>query len=100
MKAPPTRRTWCRRSLETEKLTKIALIATYFVSHSRLFSSIAAAWKGCNEGTSDVKELVPEFFYEPEFLRNADDHALGTRQVRKRGLSRLPVLLPTRQGRA
>ena len=47
----------------------------------RLFSSVAAAWKGCNEGTSDVKELVPEFFYEPEFLRNADGHALGTRQV-------------------
>ena len=48
----------------------------------RLFSSVAAAWRGCNEGTSDVKELVPEFFYEPEFLRNADGHSLGTRQVR------------------
>jgi Beige/BEACH domain len=47
----------------------------------RLFSSVAAAWRGCLEGTSDVKELVPEFFYEPEFLRNADGHALGMRQV-------------------
>ena len=47
----------------------------------RLFSSVAAAWRGCLEGTSDVKELVPEFFYDPEFLRNADGHALGTRQV-------------------
>ncbi len=80
--------------------TKIALTVTYLVSYPRLFSSIAAAWKGCNEGTSDVKELVPEFFYEPEFLRNADDHALGTRQVRKRGLFRLPVFLPTMQGGA
>ena len=47
----------------------------------RLFSSVAAAWRGCLEGTSDVKELVPEFFYDPEFLRNADGHPLGTRQV-------------------
>jgi Beige/BEACH domain len=42
---------------------------------------VAAAWRGCLEGTSDVKELVPEFFYDPEFLRNADGHRLGTRQV-------------------
>lgn len=53
----------------------------------RLFSSVAAAWRGCLEGTSDVKELVPEFFYDPEFLRNADGHPLGTRQVLRRQLA-------------
>ena len=29
---------------------------------------------------SDVKELTPEFFCAPEFLRNADNFNLGTRQ--------------------
>lgn len=46
-----------------------------------MFGSVAEAWRGCMEGTSDVKELIPEFFYEPEFLRNADGHHLGTKQV-------------------
>ena len=29
----------------------------------------------------DVKELVPEFYYQPEFLRNSDGFDLGARQV-------------------
>lgn len=29
---------------------------------------------------SDVKELTPEFFCAPEFLRNSDNFNLGTRQ--------------------
>lgn len=47
----------------------------------RLFGSVAGAWANCLVASSDVKELTPEFFYAPDFLRNADGHALGTRQV-------------------
>ena len=47
----------------------------------RLFSSVAATWQNCLMNTSDVKELTPEFFYLPEFLRNADGFCLGQRQV-------------------
>jgi hypothetical protein len=43
-----------------------------------------STWRACLENTSDVKELVPEFFYQPEFLRNANDFDLGTRQVGNR----------------
>ena len=47
----------------------------------RLFSSVGAAWRNCLGGSSDVKELIPEFYYLPEFLANADGHHLGVRQV-------------------
>ena len=49
----------------------------------RLFSSVGAAWRNCLGGSSDVKELIPEFYYLPEFLTNADGHHLGVRQVRR-----------------
>ena len=48
----------------------------------RMFLSMESTWRACLENTSDVKELVPEFFYQPEFLRNANNFDLGTRQVR------------------
>ena len=47
----------------------------------RMFHSMESTWRACLENTSDVKELVPEFFYQPEFLRNANNFDLGTRQV-------------------
>ncbi len=50
------------------------------------------------EGTSDVKELTPEFFYEPEFLRNADGHHLGTKQVRAAAAALPLKSLPTARG--
>ncbi len=43
---------------------------------------MGGTWRNCLGGSSDVKELVPEFFYLPEFLLNADGHDLGARQVR------------------
>ena len=48
----------------------------------RMFHSVESTWRACLENTSDVKELVPEFFYQPEFLRNSNGFDLGTRQVR------------------
>eukprot|EP00884_Botryococcus_braunii_P012044 jgi/Botrbrau1/20840/Bobra.0156s0065.1 len=46
----------------------------------RLFHSMAATWRNCLEGSSDVKELIPEFFYQPDFLINSNHFNLGTRQ--------------------
>ena len=36
----------------------------------RQFHSIASTWRALMENPNDVKELIPEFFYLPEFLQN------------------------------
>jgi hypothetical protein len=36
----------------------------------RLFTSIADSFKNATSEMSDVRELIPEFFYMPEFLIN------------------------------
>ena len=36
----------------------------------RLFSSVASAWDNVQKSSSDVKELVPEFFYLPDAFCN------------------------------
>eukprot|EP00270_Netrium_digitus_P003095 TRINITY_DN13517_c0_g1_i1.p1 TRINITY_DN13517_c0_g1~~TRINITY_DN13517_c0_g1_i1.p1 ORF type:complete len:901 (-),score=178.89 TRINITY_DN13517_c0_g1_i1:137-2839(-) len=46
----------------------------------RLFASISSTWTNCLSNTSDVKELIPEFFYMPEFLENANNYFLGLKQ--------------------
>lgn len=46
----------------------------------RQFSSIASAYRGCTTSTSDVKELTPEWYYMPDFLRNSNGLDLGERQ--------------------
>ncbi|MEQ2175658.1 hypothetical protein GOODEAATRI_020116, partial [Goodea atripinnis] len=39
----------------------------------RQFHSVSAAWQTRMESPADVKELIPEFFYFPEFLQNMND---------------------------
>ncbi|KAL7172471.1 hypothetical protein ACSBR2_032039 [Camellia fascicularis] len=48
----------------------------------RLFNSIRDTWlSAAGKGnTSDVKELIPEFFYMPEFLENQFNLDLGEKQ--------------------
>ncbi|OIT08173.1 PREDICTED: protein SPIRRIG isoform X2 [Nicotiana attenuata] len=48
----------------------------------RLFNSIKDTWlSAAGKGnTSDVKELIPEFFYMPEFLENMFNLDLGEKQ--------------------
>ncbi|RDY07319.1 Protein SPIRRIG, partial [Mucuna pruriens] len=48
----------------------------------RLFNSIRDTWlSAAGKGnTSDVKELIPEFFYMPEFLENRFNLDLGEKQ--------------------
>ncbi|PIN12837.1 Conserved WD40 repeat-containing protein [Handroanthus impetiginosus] len=46
----------------------------------RLFQSIEGTYKNCLTNTSDVKELIPEFFYMPEFLMNSNSYHFGVKQ--------------------
>ncbi|KAL8487834.1 hypothetical protein ACS0TY_024230 [Phlomoides rotata] len=46
----------------------------------RLFQSIGGTFKNCLSNTSDVKELIPEFFYMPEFLLNSNSYHFGVKQ--------------------
>ncbi|EPS69873.1 hypothetical protein M569_04889, partial [Genlisea aurea] len=48
----------------------------------RLFNSIRDTWSSAagRGNTSDVKELIPEFFYMPEFLENRFNLDLGEKQ--------------------
>lgn len=46
----------------------------------RLFTSIKSTWQNVLSSSSDVKELVPEFFYMPEFLINGNNLNFGTKQ--------------------
>lgn len=48
----------------------------------RLFNSVRDTWlSAAGKGnTSDVKELIPEFFYMPEFLENQFNLDLGEKQ--------------------
>ncbi|XP_059198367.1 lipopolysaccharide-responsive and beige-like anchor protein isoform X2 [Centropristis striata] len=43
----------------------------------RTFSSVSRAWRNSQRDTSDVKELIPEFFYLPEMFVNANSYTLG-----------------------
>lgn len=47
----------------------------------RLFYSIARAWESASRvNMTDVRELIPEFFYLPEFLVNINKYNFGLRQ--------------------
>ncbi|XP_014501021.1 BEACH domain-containing protein B isoform X2 [Vigna radiata var. radiata] len=46
----------------------------------RLFQSIENTYRNCLTNTSDVKELIPEFFYMPEFLVNSNSYHFGVKQ--------------------
>jgi hypothetical protein len=45
----------------------------------RLFDSIQETWRMCNSQMSEVKELTPEFFSDPSFLRNVNRYDFGRR---------------------
>ena len=46
----------------------------------RLFASVADAWKLCTSALSEVKELIPEFFSCPAFLKNVNGYGFGSLQ--------------------
>ncbi|XP_071125679.1 neurobeachin-like isoform X4 [Mytilus edulis] len=43
----------------------------------RTFSSVTQAWKSCQRDTSDVKELIPEFYCLPEMFVNHNGFTFG-----------------------
>ncbi|XP_072547621.1 neurobeachin isoform X1 [Salminus brasiliensis] len=46
---------------------------------NRTFSGITRSWRHCQRDTSDVKELIPEFYYLPEMFVNSNGYCLGDR---------------------
>ncbi|KAL2535697.1 Beige/BEACH domain [Forsythia ovata] len=64
-------------SIENQKLQ-----GGQFDHADRLFNSIRDTWLSASGkgNTSDVKELIPEFFYMPEFLENRFNLDLGEKQ--------------------
>ncbi|SCU95991.1 LAFA_0G03620g1_1 [Lachancea sp. 'fantastica'] len=47
----------------------------------RLFNSIERTWSSASrENSTDVRELIPEFFYLPEFLENVNGYNYGILQ--------------------
>ena len=53
----------------------------------RQFHSIPAMWQGLMENPNDVKELIPEFFYLPEFLVNSDGNFAHVQHDLKKTMS-------------
>ena len=47
---------------------------------SLLEIDLAVCWRSCNTSTSDVKELIPEFFLCPDIFTNTNDFPLGQTQ--------------------
>ncbi|KAF7666098.1 hypothetical protein LDENG_00118550 [Lucifuga dentata] len=66
-------------------LLRIEPFTTFFLNFQggkfdhadRTFSSVSRAWRNCQRDTSDVKELIPEFYYFPEMFVNANTYNLG-----------------------
>uniref|UniRef100_A0A665UD71 Neurobeachin-like protein 2 n=1 Tax=Echeneis naucrates TaxID=173247 RepID=A0A665UD71_ECHNA len=70
----------------------IQLQSGKFDCADRQFHSVAAAWQARMESPADVKELIPEFFYFPEFLQNMNGFDLGHLQISQDAVT--DVLLP------
>ncbi|KAL1924319.1 uncharacterized protein VTP21DRAFT_7354 [Calcarisporiella thermophila] len=58
----------------------IALQGGKFDHADRQFHSMDSTWHSCLNASGDVRELIPEFFYMPEFLVNQNGFDLGIRQ--------------------
>lgn len=48
----------------------LSFLILRFDCADRQFHSIPATWQALMDNPNDVKELIPEFFYFPEFLEN------------------------------
>ncbi|XP_028984475.1 neurobeachin-like protein 2 isoform X2 [Betta splendens] len=70
----------------------IQLQSGRFDCADRQFHSVAAAWQARMESPADVKELIPEFFYFPEFLQNMNGFDLGQLQISQEQVT--DVVLP------
>jgi WD40 repeat protein len=48
-----------------------------FDKPDRIFDTLETCWRGCTSNQADVKELIPEFFYNSDFLENTNRLDLG-----------------------
>ncbi|GAB6029770.1 Neurobeachin-like protein 1 [Chamberlinius hualienensis] len=78
--------------LEPFTTLHIELQSNRFDVADRQFHSIPGTWKMLMENSNDVKELIPEFFYLPEFLLNMNGFDLGRLQISKEMIN--DVVLP------
>ncbi|XP_061175428.1 WD repeat and FYVE domain-containing protein 3-like isoform X2 [Saccostrea echinata] len=70
----------------------LSLQGGHFDLADRMFHSIRENWySAAKNNMADVKELIPEFFYLPEFLRNSNNFDLGVKQS---GVALHDVVLP------
>lgn len=56
----------------------LAMQSGKFDHPNRLFHSVKESWANCQRDTSDVKELIPEFYCLPEMFVNMNGYRLGT----------------------
>ncbi|KAJ6239763.1 beige/beach-related [Anaeramoeba flamelloides] len=70
-------------------LIRLEPFTTLFLTHQsgqfdradRMFNSVENAWRGSFTSSSDLKELIPEFYYLPGFLDNSNNFDLGIKQT-------------------
>lgn len=73
----------CSYLVRMEPFTQhfLRLQGGHFDLADRMFHSVKEAWLSASKfNMADVKELIPEFFYLPEFLQNSNNFDLGSKQ--------------------
>nr|KAJ3422781.1 hypothetical protein HK105_006400 [Polyrhizophydium stewartii] len=74
----------CSYLIRLEPFTQqyLKLQGGHFDHPDRLFHSIALSWASASRlNTTDVRELIPEFFYLPDFLVNGNKFEFGVKQT-------------------
>ena len=66
--------------MEPYTTSSIVLQGGHFDHADRMFDSLQQTWHGVTHAASDVKELIPEFFYQPEMFVNNNGIDFGLRQ--------------------
>ncbi|KAJ8676714.1 hypothetical protein QAD02_012501 [Eretmocerus hayati] len=85
----------CSYLVRMEPFTQhfLRLQGGHFDLADRMFNSVKEAWLSASKhNMADVKELIPEFFYLPEFLINSNNFDLGSKQS---GVQLGDIVLPT-----
>ena len=85
----------CSYLVRLEPFTQqfLQLQGGHFNLADRLFHSVREAWWSAAQfNMADVKELIPQFFYLPDFLVNANRFDLGYKQS---GVALDDVVLPS-----
>ncbi|KAJ3324756.1 hypothetical protein HDV06_006064 [Boothiomyces sp. JEL0866] len=74
----------CSFLIRMEPFTQqyLKLQGGHFDHPDRIFHSIPQSWLSASKlNTTDVRELIPEFFYLPQFLENLNNFNFGVKQT-------------------